>query len=109
MAKNITIKDDGVAESYEDVSKITTKNIDSGSTDWIPEDDCATGIKYITSNGAFNASEDNLGGYTAVIINVSPTQVTGIDPETGEAVTVTTDNDGNIIYLPVGEGTEFNN
>lgn len=94
--KNITIKQNGVAQTYNNTSVIGTRT-DSGSGDWIPEEDSITCAKVIKLNGRYKARErDNVKGYTAVFVNVPLHSITGIDPNDGNTYEVSVDGQGNI-------------
>ena len=103
MAKNISIKQDGTAQTFNSVNKINTKVIGTGSTDWIPEDETSTKVKTITANGTYNASSDNVMGYSVVYVNVKPTQVTGVDTIDGKTYVVSVDENGYIVRTLVDE------
>ena len=97
---NITIKQSGTAKSFSGVQHIEAPSIGSGDVEWIPRDIVNTGIKYITENGTYRASDEGLAGYTAVVVNVSPTQATGVNPADGQRYTVKKDEFGNLLYIP---------
>lgn len=100
MSKNIIIKQDGTAQSFENISIIGTRN-DSGSGDWIPEDESRTTYKRITKNGQYVAQErDNVNGYTAVFVNVPLKTVTGIG-EDGHTYKVEVDSQGNLVKTQI--------
>lgn len=96
MAKNITIKQDGTASTFSNISIIGTRN-DSGSGDWIPEDNAKTTWKHITKNGQYKAQErDGVKGYTALFVNVPLKTITGKDKNDGHTYEVSVDGSGNI-------------
>jgi hypothetical protein len=97
---NITIKEKGTAENFSGVLHIEVPSKDAGSVEWIPEEGHATGIKHITENGIYRASDDGFVGYTGVVVTVQPTQVTGVNPADGQRYTVKRDEFGNLLYLP---------
>lgn len=103
MAKSIKIKEDGTSKTFSNAKQINTNDIGSGSTDWIPEDETTTKVKRITENGTYTASSENVMGYSVVIVNVKPTQVTGVDVFDGKIYTVTVDSNGNIVRTLVDE------
>ena len=98
---NITIKENGTGENFSGVQHIEVPSKDSGSAEFIPEEGLVTGIKHITANGIYRASDDGFAGYTAVVVAVQPTKVTGVNPSDGQRYTVTRDEFGNLLYLPV--------
>jgi len=100
--KNIIIKKNGVSQSFADIGYINTDSVDGGGDEWVPEDEYKTGVKLITSNGLYNPQDDGVAGYTAVVVNVPPLeQITGIDPADGKKYTITKDEFGNILKIPV--------
>lgn len=103
MAKNIVIKEDGVTRSYGQADRVSTKNIDTGSTDWIPEDETKTKVKTITANGTYTARDEGCIGYTVVYVNVRPSQITGVDTWDGKTYVITVDQNGNIVRTLVDE------
>ena len=103
MAKSIKIKEDGTSKTFSSAVQINTNDIGSGSTDWIPEDETTTKVKRITENGTYTASSENVMGYSVVIVNVKPTQVTGVDVFDGKTYTVTVDSNGNLVRTLVDE------
>ena len=98
---NITIKQSGTVKNFDGVHHIEVPSQWSGDNEWVPDSKALTGIKKITENGTYYASDDNLAGYTAVVVFVKPTQVTGTNPADGQQYTVTRDEFGNLLYLPV--------
>lgn len=96
MSKTITIKQDGTAQTYNNINIIGTRN-DTGSGDWIPEDEVKTTFKKITQNGQFVAKDrDDVSGYTAVFVNVPLKSITGKDRNDGHTYEVSVDGSGNI-------------
>lgn len=96
IAKNVIIKQNGVEHTYNNTSIIGTRT-DSGSGDWISEEDAKTGMKDIRLNGQYKAKErDGLIGYSAVFVNVPRHSITGIDPNDGNTYEVSVDGQGNI-------------
>jgi hypothetical protein len=93
MSKNIRIKQNGVVREFPSTQLIGTRTND-GTGEWVPKDEHVTTIKQITLNGQYKASKDNVKGYTAVIVNVKRTKITGVDKEDGETYEVTVDNEG---------------
>lgn len=98
---NITIKKKGTAQNFSGVKHIEVPSQDSGSVEWIPEEGLVTGVRLITQNGIYRASDDGLAGYSGVVVAVQPTKATGANPDDGQRYTVTRDEFGNLLYLPV--------
>lgn len=101
MSKTITIKQDGIAQTYNNINIIGTRN-DTGSGDWIPEDEAKTTFKKITQNGQYVAKDrDDVAGYTAVFVNVPHKTITGIDRNDGKTYEISLDGNGNIVKREV--------
>lgn len=100
MGKNITIKQNGTAENFTGVQHIEIPSMDSGSTEWVPEEGGSNEIKQITENGTYLASSDGVAGWKVVFVNVPPTQITGTDPTDGQNYTYFVDGFGNLIKIP---------
>lgn len=94
MAKNISIKENGTAQTISGVTHINTNKTESGSTDWVPEDEANTKVKMITNNGTYNASDDSCMGYSAVFVSVTPTQITGVDTTDGKTYLISVGDKG---------------
>lgn len=98
MAKNITIQEDGIDKTFNDIMRIRTNG--EGDGEWVPEDEVPTMIKTITKNGTYTASDDHVYGYSALNVKVKASSVTGKDKQTGETIKVIVDSFGNIIKIP---------
>lgn len=93
---NITIKENGTARNFNNISAIGTR-VDSGNTDWVPEDENRTTWKQIDKNGQYFAQQrDGVAGYTAVFINVPLKSIIGKDKNDGHTYEVSVDGSGNI-------------
>ena len=100
MAKDLSIKQDGVSSSFNAVDIVNTNNIDANSTDWVPEDEVKTKVKTITDNGTYIAANEGCIGYSVVYVNVQPAtsrQVTGVDIRDGKTYLITVDDNGYIV------------
>lgn len=84
MAKNIVIQENGVAKQLT-ADKLKTNLVGGGTCLWVPEDGTTLGVKTITQNGTYNASDDGYYGYSQVIVNGQGT-ATGTDGDGDEAV-----------------------
>lgn len=94
--KNVIIKQNGISQTYNNTSVIGTRT-DSGTGDWVPEEDVKTSVKLIKLNGQYKSFErDGVLGYSAVFINVPLHSITGIDPNDGNTYEVSVDGQGNI-------------
>ena len=69
MTKDITVQKRGVPQEFGGVARLNTK-VDGGSANWIPEDETATGYKYIDRNGDYVADADGYYGYDTIEVNV---------------------------------------
>lgn len=105
MPKNIMIKKVGTAQNFSGVTHITVPDEQSGDVDFVPLDDYKGGVKIITENGTYAASDDGLAGYTMVRVQVQPTEITGY--KDGQQYTVKKDSNGNLLWIPANEATEF--
>lgn len=97
---NITIKQKGTAKNFSGVQHINVPSQESGDTEWVPDAKALVKIKQIKANGTYRASDDNVAGYVAVVVNVDITKATGVNPSDGQRYTVTTDSFGNLLYIP---------
>ena len=105
MPKNITIQKKGSAQNYSSVAHIMIPSQDSGDVDFVPLDDYKVGVKSITENGTYTASDDGLEGYTMVRVRVQLTEITGY--KDGQQYKVKKDNNGNLLWIPANGTTEF--
>ena len=100
MSKNIVIQEGGIAKQLV-ADKLKTNLSGGGTCNWVPEDETQLQIKYIDANGEYEASADNIYGYSKVVVRV-PGGAGGEGPGgSGEAVpggpgssVVGTDEDG---------------
>ena len=98
MSKNITIKKDGVAQNFNNVSRISLKKVSGGTVYFVPKDSTDLSDINITANGTYKASDAGVFGYETINVNVpiNTNSITGIDKTTGNTVTVTVGNDSRI-------------
>ena len=109
MSKDIIIQEGGVNKNLNSIKKILTDEQDGGSCNWIPEDEAERGTKTITKNGTYKASDDDLYGYSKVIVNVKGGGgSSGASSEVGSSVVGTdpNDNTGNEYAHTVNENGE---
>lgn len=99
MAKNITIKKDGVSSNYYNVEALTTRDLDGGSAYWVPLDETNTGVKTISKKGTYTASADGFYAYSKVIVKGSG-GATGKKKD-GNVYYVTTDENGYIVQIKI--------
>lgn len=96
MAKSIIIQEGGIGKQLT-ADKLKTNLVGGGTCLWVPEDETRLGVKHITEDGTYKASEEGYYGYSEVTVNGIGT-VTGRDPDTGEEVEVRRDPDtGDIV------------
>lgn len=96
MSKNITIKQNGVAKTFDQISKIRINEVDSGSFEWVPEQ--SGKVRKFTLNGEYTAIErDNVDGYRAVFINVPVHRLVGKDRSDDQTYEVSLDGSGNLV------------
>lgn len=69
MSKNITIQEGGIARSLT-ADKLKTNLVSGGTCLWVPEDETQLQVKYIEANGEYEASADNVYGYSKVVVRV---------------------------------------
>lgn len=99
MSKNIVIQEGGIGKQLT-VDKLKT-NLVGGSCLWVPEVEINLGMKSISENGTYKASDDGYYGYSEVTVN-GVGSVTGRDPTTGEEVEVHRDpTTGEIVETPI--------
>lgn len=88
----------------EQLDRIQTPGIGSGSVTWLPEADTRCETLNVTANGTYSAQQAGKYGYDYVTVSVPGSSVTGKDPATGEEVVVRPDPEtGEIVkeLLPV--------
>lgn len=95
MAKDVSIKKDGVVQEYDGVKKIKTHDIDGNTTTWIPNSETKTGTRKINKNGTYKASDDGFYGYSKVVVSASKNAV-GKKPD-GKTYKVDVDDSGNLV------------
>lgn len=71
MAENIFVQTDGVKHNYNGVKSIRTKNMDGGTTKWMPNEDTPLRTKNISKNGTYKAKNDNVYAYDKVVVKVT--------------------------------------
>lgn len=116
MKKNPAIKEDNKARQFASVQKVVINNTSSGTSLWVPEDIAETDELSVTENGVYCAYDDNVFGYSQVVVNVSESlndrsekdkaigKITGTNPDTGDTESYGVDEDGNLTkeVLPSG-------
>ena len=98
MSKNITIQEGGVAKQLT-IDKLKTNLVGSGTCLWVPEDEVQLGMKNITANGTYKASDDGYYGYEQVVVS-GVGSVTGTDGD-GDEATVTTGGGGELVTTKI--------
>lgn len=95
MSKNIVIQEDGVSKNMT-VDKLSTVEVGGGSVSWVPEDEAVDyanlGELYADENGAYYSADDNVAGYSQVVVNNPAEYIVGID------------SDGNMYKYTVDDG-----
>ena len=90
MSKNIIIQEGGVGKQLT-ADKLKTNLVGGGTCLWVPEDETQLGIKHISENGTYKASDDGYYGYSEVTVSGIGT-ATGKDPDgSGDDATATVD------------------
>lgn len=89
MAKSIIIQEGGIGKQLT-VDKLQTNKVGGGTCNWVPEDDARLTTKSISEDGTYTASDEGYYGYSQVTVH-GIGRVTGIDPQSGEEKTITTD------------------
>lgn len=87
MSKDITIKQNGVAQNIS-VDKLRTAKEEGGSDDWVPEEDIGVKTLRVWRNGTYNAGSFDVFGFDVVEVAVDEhggagAEVVG-DAHTGE-------------------------
>ena len=67
MSENIIIQENGVAKTVT-VDKLNIKRTESGTCNWVPEDDFKVGTLKVWRNGTFKASDFGVYGFDKVIV-----------------------------------------
>lgn len=96
MSKNISIQENGVAQTLNTISVVETKGSPSGSVDWVPEDEVQLGDVTIKSNGEFQASEKGLYAFNKVVVK-SNGKAVGKNKTTGDWQVVSVDENGKLM------------
>lgn len=81
MAKNVIIAEGSTGRRMPDVSKVLTLRPTTGSDLWVPVDERLSRTKYITKNGTYYATEEELYAFSKVTVNV-PGGVQGVTTPT---------------------------
>lgn len=116
MKKGTAIKEDNKARQFASVQKVVINNTSSGTSLWVPEDIAETDELYVTENGVYCAYDDNVFGYSQVVVNVSESlndrsekdkaisKITGTNPDTGDTESYGVDEDGNLTKEVIPSG-----
>lgn len=116
MKKGTAIKEDNKARQFAAVQKVVINKTSSGTSLWVPEDIAETDELSVTENGVYCAYDDNVFGYSQVVVNVSESlndrsekekaisKITGTNPDTGDTESYGVDENGNLTkdVLPSG-------
>lgn len=98
MSKNIVIQEGGLSKQMT-ANKLKTNLVGGGTCLWVPEDETKLGIKIITENGTYKASDDGYYGYSEVTVS-GIGSVTGTDGD-GDEATVTPGTDGELVITKI--------
>lgn len=85
----VTILEGGKPKSFAGVDKLQIALSGGGTSLWVPKDTRLLTALTANVNGTYPPPEGYFG-FDTVIVNVPPSQVAGIDPETGQYVLVGT-------------------
>lgn len=96
MSKSIVIQQRGTPIDFN-ADAVRTPAAGSGTERWVFQGDITTGTITITGNGTYNASADDLYGYTEVVVNVH--EVKG--KKNGKTYVVTVNEEGYLVYTEV--------
>lgn len=96
MSKNITIQENGVAQTLNTISRVVTSGQRGGDVDWVPEDEVQLGNVTIKSNGEYTAKEKNLYAFDKVTVK-SNGKAVGKNKTTGDWEVVSIDENGKLI------------
>lgn len=108
MKKGTAIKEDNKARQFAAVQKVVINKTSSGTSLWVPEDIAETDELSVTENGVYCAYDDNVFGYSQVVVNVSESlndrsekekaisKITGTNPDTGDTESYGVDENGNL-------------
>lgn len=85
MAQNIAIQEGNQGKQFGHINKLKISNQGGGTSLWVPEDEVRTKSLYVSENGTYLASKDEVYGYDEVTVNIA-NEVTGwkYDEDTGE-------------------------
>lgn len=94
MSKNVIIAEGSTGRRMPDVSKVLTLRPTTGSDLWVPVDERLSRTKYITKNGTFYATDEELYAFSKVTVNVpggvqgvtTPTVTVGISNTSPDAI-----------------------
>lgn len=116
MKKGTAIKEDNKARQFAAVQKVVINKTSSGTSLWVPEDIAETDELSVTENGVYCAYDDNVFGYSQVVVNVSESlndrsekdkaisKITGTNPDTGDTESYGVDEDGNLTKEVIPSG-----
>ena len=108
MKKNPAIKEDNKARQFASVQRVVINNTSSGTSLWVPEETSETDELTVTENGVYCAYDDNVFGYSKIIVNISESlndrsekdkaisKITGTNPDTGDTESYGVDENGNL-------------
>lgn len=108
MKKDIAIKEDNKARQFAAVQRVVTNNMYSGTSLWVPKEHSETDELTVTENGVYYAYDDDVYGYSQIVVNVSSSlndrsetekatsKITGTNPDTGDTELYGVDEDGNL-------------
>ena len=108
MKKNPAIKEDNKERQFASVQRVVINNTSSGTSLWVPEETSETDELTVTENGVYCAYDDNVFGYSKIIVNVSESlndrsekdkaigKITGTNPDTGDTESYGVDENGNL-------------
>lgn len=126
MSKNITISEGLQAKNFSNVSKIRVNNIGGGTSDWIPEEEAGMYANLeelsVSKNGTYNASDEDVDGFSKVIVKVDPNVTTKtitkngtyrakkdkVDGYSEVSVQVPTGGGGELITKSISENGTYN-
>jgi len=98
LSENVIIQEGGKGARMPNVDHILTEDKDTGELiPWVPESERKSGIKYISKNGTFMASDDKLHSWSKVNVGVIG----------GKAGTSAPSEDRDGRQVPTGEGKEY--
>lgn len=118
MAKSVKIKEGSGAWQTESTDIIKTQLVEGGTQKWVPEEQYKSLLEKkvlnVTANGTYTPASFDCDCFSKVVVKLGdgsnedgsnkykgPNTVTGTDPNTNEPTSVSTDEDGNLVFSQI--------